>query len=277
MPRAVVLELVSTEGSPEVFSNQRVPLYLGKYAHGLFFTLLRHVDPDLSDRLHPSPRKPFTLSPLEKGPGKLLIRLTTLDDALFASFFRALLERSLGALSLGDAAYRLVRVLGTPQGHPLADFSSWEELRDAPPLREVTLIFQSPTVFTTSKAGGRTRFTPLPEPRLIVSSLLDKWQAHSPFPYNPREEAALREVFDLDLELKGFRNLRYHRVQAGKSFFPGFTGEVTLRLWSDSLEVQRALGRLAGLAPFSGVGAKTTYGMGLTLFRADTGDGRKTT
>ena len=105
----------------------------------------------------------------------------------------------------------------------------------------------------------------MPDPRLIAGSLLDKWQAHSPFPYNPKDEAALRELFELDLEVAGFRNLRFHRVQAGKGFFPGFTGEATLRLWSQSLEAQEALGRLHALAFFSGVGAKTPYGMGLAV------------
>ena len=40
---------------------------------------------------------------------------------------------------------------------------------------------------------------------------------------------------------------------------------MTLRLWSQSLEAREALGRLHALAFFSGVGAKTPYGMGLAV------------
>lgn len=261
MPQALVLELV----------GERPTLYPAKYAHGLFFSLLKLFDPGLASRLHEAKRKPFTLAVLGRPDRILRLRVTTLDDALFQGFLRTLLQEAPNGLSLGDEAVRLVRVLASREANPLAGWLPWEELASAPPMRSVTLRFLTPTVFTTSKADGRTRYTPLPEPRLIVSSLLDKWQAHSPFPYNPREEAALREVFHLDLELEGFRNLRYHRVQAGKSFFPGFMGEVSLRLWSDSLEVQTALGRLSALALFSGVGAKTTYGMGLTLLKERAG------
>jgi CRISPR-associated endoribonuclease Cas6 len=255
MLHAVVLEL----------AGEKHPRYLGRYAHGLFFALLAQLDPDLAKKLHEAPRKPFTLTPLPGRNGAVSLRFTTLDGALFGPFLKALLEAAPEGLWLGEDRFLLKRVLATPEGHPLAGAMTWEELKKAPAKREVQLRFLTPTVFTTSKPGGRARYTPLSDPRLIAGSLLDKWQAHSPFPYNPKEEAALRELFELDLEVAGFRHLRFHRVQAGKGFFPGFTGEVTLRLWSDSLEVQEALGRLHALAFFSGVGAKTPYGMGLTL------------
>ncbi|RIH88257.1 CRISPR-associated endoribonuclease Cas6 [Meiothermus luteus] len=253
MPHAVVLELI----------GEKTPLYPAKYAHGLFFALLSRMDPELAQRLHEAPRKPFTLAPLIGRNRALFLRFTTLDDGLFAPFLRVLLEAAPEGLPLGDTPYRLMRVLATPEGHSMAGTCAWAELKKAPRRREATLFFQSPTVFATSKPGGRTRYTPLPDPRLIVGSLLDKWQAHSPYPYPPREEAALRILFELDLELAGFHSLRFHRVQAGKSFFPGFTGEVTLKLHSESLEAQEALGRLSALAFYSGVGAKTPYGMGV--------------
>lgn len=254
MPYAVVLELI----------GEKTPLYPAKYAHGLFFAVLSRMDPQLATRLHSAPRKPFTLAPLGGRNGALHLRLTTLDDALFAPFLRTLLEVAPEGLPLGDGSFRLARVLATPEGHPLAGVASWEELRGAPPKDRATFRFLSPTVFATSKPGGRTRFTPLPDPQLILGSLLDRWQAFSPYPYHPREEAALRQVFALDVELLGFHKLRFQRTQAGKAFFPGFTGEVSLRLWSNSLEVREAMGCLHAFSFFGGVGAKTTYGMGLT-------------
>lgn len=255
MPRAVVLELTGGE----------LPLYPGRYAHGLFFSLLETLNPQLASRLHGARRKPFTLAPLEARGGTMPLRLTFLDDELFEGFLQALLQRAPEGLVLGDTPFRLVRVLASPEVHPLAGTTSWKELAAATPRDRVVLQFLTPTVFVTSKPGDRTRYTPLPDPRLIVLSLLEKWQAHSPFPYNPKEEAALKTIFDLDLELEGFHRLRYHRIQAGKAFFPGFMGEVRLRLWAEAMEVRQALARLSALAPYSGVGAKTTFGMGVAL------------
>ncbi len=253
MPQAWVLEL----------QGPKPPLYPGRYAHGLLFALLKAASPGLASRLHEAPRKPFALWGLPQ-EGGLLLRVSLLDEALLPLLLEKLLELAPG-LPLGDTPYRLVRLHGEEAGHPLAGYASWEALKEAPPLREARLRFLTPTVFTTSKPGGRTRYTPLPEPRLILLSLLDRWQAHSPFPYPPGQAAALRNLFELDLEVAGFRNLRFARVQAGKAFLPGFMGEVRIRLWSDSLEAQEALGRLAVLAFFSGVGAKTPYGMGLAI------------
>lgn len=255
MPQALVLELV----------GEKPALYPAKYAHGLFFSLLGLLDPELASRLHGAKRKPFTLAVLGKPNRTLQLRVTTLDDALFRGFLRSLLQEAPKGLPLGDEAVRLVRVLASPEDHPMAGGLTWQELASAAPARRVVLRFVTPTVFTTSKEGGRTRYTPLPDPRLIAQSLLEKWQAHSPFPYHEREEAALRTLFSLDLEVVGFRHLRYQRVLAGKAFLPGFTGEVVLHLWADSQEVQAALGRLASFAFFSGVGAKTTMGMGVAL------------
>lgn len=255
MPQAVVIELVGGKS----------PLYPSRYAHGLFFSLLQTLDPQLASRLHEARRKPFTLAPLNSGNGTVSLRFTSLDDDLFGRFLHALFQWAPEGFALGDTPFRLARVIGSPELHPLAGRATWEDLAAAAPKDRVALWFVTPTVFITSKAEGRTRYTPLPDPRLIVNSLLEKWQAHSPFPYNPKEEAALRALFELDLELEGFRKLLFHRVWAGKAPFPGFTGEVRLRLWAEALEVRQALGRLAALAPYGGVGAKTAYGMGVAV------------
>ena len=77
-----------------------------------FFALLGKIDPQRATEIHQAKRKPFTLIPL---PNKhaLRLRVTTLDNALFAPF---------GApcgLSLEDPLYMLTRVLATPTGSPI--------------------------------------------------------------------------------------------------------------------------------------------------------------
>lgn len=266
MPYAFLLYLTS--------SDPRPPRYPGLYAHGLFFALLGRLDPGLAAAVHAAPRKPFTLAVLEppppphrgrEGSGEVVLRVTTLDDGLFGPLLGVLLREGVVGLALGDQPYRLARVVATPQGSPLAGHRRWEELAAAPPIRCLRLRFCTPTVFATSKPGRRARHTPLPDPFLIAKSLLSSWQHHSPLRFPETEAAALLTVFELDLELTRFADLRFERAQAAKGFFPGFTGAVELHCHSDSLDVQRALGILQAYAFYAGVGAKTAYGLGLTM------------
>ncbi len=267
MPHAFLLHLTSSDPHP--------PRYPGLYAHGLFFALLGKLDPDLAAAVHAAPRKPFTLAVLEpsppagrggkaRSPGEVVLRITTLDDGLFGPLLGVLLREGVDGLALGDHPYRLARVVATPQGSPLAGRRTWEELATAPPARCLRLRFRTPTVFATSKPGRRARHTPLPDPFLIAKSLLSSWQHHSPLRFPEVEAAALLAVFELDLELTRFADLRFERAQAAKGFFPGFTGAVEVHCHSSSLEAQRTLGILQAYAFYAGVGAKTAYGLGLT-------------
>ncbi|MCL6569482.1 MAG: CRISPR-associated protein Cas6, partial [Meiothermus silvanus] len=121
MPHAFLLHLTS--------SDPRPPRYPGLYAHGLFFALLGKLDPGLAAAVHAAPRKPFTLAVLEPTPparrggeasGEVVLRVTTLDDDLFAPLLGVLLREGVAGLALGDHPYRLARVVATPQGSPLA-------------------------------------------------------------------------------------------------------------------------------------------------------------
>jgi CRISPR-associated endoribonuclease Cas6 len=261
MPYALLLHLRPIASAPGSFSP--------RHAHGLFFSLLQKIDPALATRVHEAKRKPFTLTPLPQRDS-LVLRVTTLDDTLFAPLLGVILVEAGAGLGLGEERYCLTQVVATPEGDGLAGHDAWEALAQPAPTWELTLRFLTPTVFATSKPGGRTRYTPLPEPRLILKSLLDSWQVHSPFPYPQGELMALREAFEFDAEIAGFHGLRHHRVEAGKGVLPGFTGTVSLRLWGENVEAAAALGRLTALAFFSGVGAKVTYGMGLALPGAGT-------
>lgn len=166
MPHAFLLHLVSEDPRP--------PRYPGLHAHGLFFALLGKIDPALAAAVHAAPRKPFTLAfPKPPSPGKeVVLRVTILDDRLFAPVLEVLLRESLNGLALGDNLRHLARVVATPQGSPFAGRHTWEELAAAPPTRVLRLRFYTPTVFATFKPGRRTRHTPLPDLFLIAKSLL---------------------------------------------------------------------------------------------------------
>ena len=58
--------------------------------------------------------------------------------------------------------------------------------------------------------------------------------------------------------------------KAGKVRLTGFVGSATLRYTDSAVTVTKALGQLGKLAFFSGVGAKTPYGMGQIRVAAST-------
>lgn len=266
MPHAFLLHLTPTRGTP-------TPKDLSLYAHGLFYHLLETLDPDLSARVHAAKRVPFTLFARQQKEG-VLLRVTTLDDALFAPLLRVVLQESISGLSLGQDSYQVARVLATPEGHPDASYTPWEALLCAEPTRQLELRFLTPTVFSTSRSDGKRHYTPLPIPRLILKSLLNTFQTFSPRPYKGTHVVALETLFDEQLQVRHF-DLRTVRHMAGKTPLTGFRGSVTLHYPEHTEQVMCALGQFAALAFYSGVGAKTPYGMGQVRVGSSTQAGKR--
>ena len=253
MPHALLLHLTPTRGAP-------TPKDLSLYAHGLFYHLLETLDPTLSARVHAAKRVPFTLF-ARRRQESVVLRVTTLDDALFSPLLKVVLHESVSGLSLGQDSYRVAHVLATPEGHPDAGHTSWEALLCAEPTRWLELRFVTPTVFSTSRSDGKRHYTPLPLPRLILKSLLNTFQTFSPQPYSDVHVAALETLFDEQLQVRRY-TLQTEPYRAGKTSLVGFKGSVTLHYPENTEQVTDTLGRFAALAFYSGVGAKTPYGMG---------------
>lgn len=253
MPYAFLLDLDST-------TSNAPPRNLSQYAHGLFYHLLETIDPVLSKQVHAAKRVPFSLSGWSEN-SSVRLRIATLDDTLFRPLLHVLISKSVTGLELGQHAYQITRVFATPEGDRNAGVTSWPDLLAASERDRVTLRFLTPTVFTTSRSDGKRHYTPLPEPRLVFKSLLATFQAHSPEPYSNTERAALAAVFDEQLILTHFE-IRTKPYRAGKNNLTGFVGTVQIAYPERTREVKRAFGRLAELAFYSGVGAKTSYGMG---------------
>ena len=251
MPHAFLLHLTPTTHTP-------THPYLHQYTHGLFYHLLETINPTLSAHIHAATRNPFTLWAREERGG-ILLRVAILDDALFQPLLGVVLQESLTGLELGHDRYRVARVLATPEGHRDAGFLSWEDVLCAPPTDRLELHFLTPTVFATSKNDKRL-YTPLPLPRLVLKSLLTAFQRYSPRPYSEPEAGALEEAFGEVVVLRHDIETRLHK--AGKARLTGFVGSATLRYTDSAVAVNKVLGRLGQLAFFSGVGAKTPYGMG---------------
>lgn len=126
---------------------------VAELAHAAFYAVLTAVDPPLAARLHDAQeRAAFTLSPLHGlagtvSPGQTgRLRVTLLDETVFAAFAHHLLAGVQPTLRLGRVVCLLSEVLGAPGSDPWAGYTMLETLAaPAQPRSRWTLEFASPT------------------------------------------------------------------------------------------------------------------------------------
>ncbi|MCA9840306.1 MAG: CRISPR-associated endoribonuclease Cas6 [Trueperaceae bacterium] len=255
MPHAFLLHLTPTQKLPK-------HPYLSQYTHGLFYHLLQTLDPALSAEVHAQKRNPFSLWAKEQKDSSVMLRVSLLDDSLFQPLIRVVLTESLAGLELGQDQYRVARVLATPEGHRDANYESWQDILCAKPTTSLQFHFFSPTVFSTSKLGGaKQHYTPLPDPKLMLQSLFKTFQLYSPIPYSKEETTGLEHAFE-NLFIVTRHDIRTELALAGKTRLTGFVGKANIRYQDSAITVKKALAQLGKLAFYSGLGAKTPYGMG---------------
>ena len=241
----------------------------GHYAYGLFLALIRQSSPKMADELHGSDSiKPFTISPLQgkfQRAGKNVkvidaseysIRLTFLQEDVFAYFMDAALKAASQHLRLESAIFHIDHVVLHHEDSPLCHHQSYEELfTQSTPERKVRLQFLSPTAF---RSGGK-RNVLFPEASLVFSSHLNKWQYYSPIKINEAMVKALPDIVVARYKLNT-RILHFNAYQE-----TGFEGDCTFELPADSDEhTIKTINALADFAFYCGTGAKTTMGMGQT-------------
>jgi len=237
----------------------------GEALHTLFYTVLRAKSPELAARLHqPRGELPFSISPLlgcyvkqgfsylHQGE-RVAFRLTFLREELLtaaiSAFFNAAAADKAFDLHGTQVCIREVVL----SGNKLVSFSSFEKIvADARLESTVTFEFTSPTCFKSERVQLL-----FPEPKLVFSSLLRKWNAFSPvkLPAELAEDFAAIKVASFDLRTQLVRFSKYKII--------GSTGRITYALPKDSAHLQ-ALNALADFAFYCGTGAKTTMGMGQT-------------
>ena len=242
----------------------------GYYAYALFLDTLRRANATVAQRLHDlEGPKPFTLSPLQGKFGRqssglkltagetYWIRLTFLQEDIFAYFLDSLLKAGSQPLRLDQARLQLEEVLTTLGKSPLCHCQDFEEiLSQASTERQIHLEFLSPTAF---RSGGR-RNVIFPEPRLLFQSYLSRWQSFSSIKLDDNL---------LDLVAKTARIAKYKLetriLHFGSYQEIGFEGRCTIEI-ADEMPQQAAssLNSLADFAFYCGTGAKTAMGMGQT-------------
>lgn len=219
--------------------------------HGMLFKAMREADPAETDWLHDHPTpKPFSLAPLYSTGGLLLgVRLGVVAERAADLFRRAWNwhREQETSLQLGPNTCVVTDVQGDAGPR-------WLDLAQLPPAPRVALRFLSPTAFRQGPGHS-----PLPVPYNVFSWPWRVWQAFAPEFGLPEDwiEWCAQEVFVVR-----------HRIETATvavskdESFTGFVGEVTFEAHHGGPGQLGLLQALARLAAYSGVGHKTTMGMG---------------
>ena len=258
----------------------KLPATQGHLAHAAFLKILEQADPDLTQSLHDwNGRKPFTLSPLEGfghgHDGHLLIRagqegwlrVTLLDSVLFNTFISYFLyNNNRPTIRLNQLTFQVSEILNAPHSHPLAGYDTlenlWHRWEMAPFQPSLTLDFRTPTAFSLKSGLPHRVMHVLPDPTLVFGQLASYWDDLSG---NDTKET-VRQFAAFHLVVSRHK-IETHMYQFNKGKQIGFTGRVTFDILDPTqLLLAQHIHRLADLAFYTGIGYKTTMGMG-QLFR----------
>jgi CRISPR-associated endoribonuclease Cas6 len=248
---------------------------VGELAHAAFYAMIQAVDADLSSQMHDAQvRAAFTLSPLfgfgheEKGKGIVVqpgqtgwLRVTLLDDQLFAVLVRRLLTQSHPQIQLGKMACAITDIWGTPESHPWAGYTTLAALAAQTEVRQRWVVeFASPTAVRWGEAdNGVRRVEVFPMPRMALAGLRSRW------------DKLTGETWGREFEEWVERNVMVGRVWRWETrpfafqrqLYTGGLGKLEYRLM-DTTDARAAahLHRLLQLGFYAGIGSKTTHGMG---------------
>jgi CRISPR-associated endoribonuclease Cas6 len=272
MPHSLVLNLLPQSPIPPQFLT-------GRHLHALFLNLVSSVDRHLGDYLHESKAdKAFTLSPLQVVRSQnsgvrtqnhslqwehtkpiatgtpCWWRISLLDDTLFSKLTQLWLNLNPNhPWHLGPGDLHITSILGTPQStQPWANAISYAQFYEqaSESDRQIEFSFSTPTAFRQSQHDCA-----LPTRDLVFNSLIKRWNQYSGIEL---PKTLIEPIFP------SFFNIHTEMVADSRSKFIGCVGAMNFRLLGDvdSLTIKQ-INALADFALYSGVGRKTTMGMGM--------------
>ncbi|KHG64412.1 CRISPR-associated protein Cas6 [Thermus sp. 2.9] len=244
MVLASVVLVLRGEGPPE-------PVGL----RGFFYGLVREVAPEV----HEQGENPFALGFGGK-EGAYWARVSFLKEELYARLSPRLFALEGEAVRLGKPFH--VRAV-LQEGHPWAGVTTYPRLFQNPLGPDLPLRFHSPTLFRRKGVHY-----PMPEPKLVVESLLRRLEAFGPL----QAPDGVREAL---LERTTVRWLEGRTLKAETEVDAvGFVGRVVYHLPRAKEEELAWLWALGRFAFFAGVGTKTALGYGRAkVFALREGDG----
>ncbi|MGZ3610993.1 MAG: CRISPR system precrRNA processing endoribonuclease RAMP protein Cas6, partial [Ktedonobacteraceae bacterium] len=263
---SIILELCANNAGT-------IAVHRGDHTHALFLDLVRQVDPVLSSRLHGEPEyRPFTVSMLSgvnRRNGKAFLqmgqpyrlRVTLLDGGhLWQNLSAYFLQSNPITLRLDKAEFSMMRVLTTSSADMTgwAGYADWQTLAATSSRKAITMRFASPSAFSM----GDRRFALFPEPILLWDSLMRSWNRYAPDVLQI-DKTAMRDFVTHNVTVSDY-NLHTTCLYFPKYAQKGFIGTCSYSIQETSNACAPQLSALAEFARYSGVGYKTTMGMGQT-------------
>ena len=260
-------ELAAVDLTLQALKSNKIPLWQGRAAQALFYHTLHRIHPFISETIHdlhkwqPIMPKPFTMSSLIgrrfeqdllviKRSEQLHLRWTTLHPDLTRVALNHVVpiwQRE--GISIHDQRFWI--------RHTRIQRMHYNDLLESAGDSDcIVFEFHSPTAFKLT--GGQYLAEPAPD--YIFSSLFNRWNvfAADPLPADLLETIQNR----LRLTHSDTQQTTLRFARGRKGIIPGFTGRVEIAFNEPDRDLRRMLNALADYALFSGVGIKTTIGMG---------------
>jgi CRISPR-associated endoribonuclease Cas6 len=236
--------------------------------------ILQHVarqDAPLAAHLHDSPGlKPFTCSGILEGSAQAEsmtvaagqfyhIRLTGLTTDVCRAWECHFLDNGPRRLQMQSCEFAVTAAISDPRQHSWAGQATYGDLlgralAQAPQAASpISLELATPVAFRTHGMN-----MPLPLPSLLFGSLLERWNTFSPYTI-PLD---LRSIAEGEVAISSFTLESAAAAGKDSSLQIGGYGRIKYRYLGNDQQVARALHMLADYARYSGVGMKTTMGMG---------------
>jgi CRISPR-associated endoribonuclease Cas6 len=257
--------------------------------------MVRQGDPALADWLHvPNQRRPYTLGLLQGfnhlsaaqleeimaknqvvqvTPGQVYwLRITMLDATVFGTFAQYLIAKPRAlTVRIGDARFEISRLLSTPEpgntAQPWVAYSSFAELCTAKKVqKQYHFEFATPTAFSRGQKQWGRLLKMFPEPSFVFESLARQWDLFAP----PDLRLVTSGVTPHNIGAWCEEQVIVTRYSLETCYLPsnkfgqtGFQGNVIYEIKGSPAAPEASwLSPLARFALFSGVGYKTTMGMG---------------
>lgn len=194
---------------------------------------------------HHAQHKGYSVVPARQIDGAVVIEVGLVDDRLIdrlATHAAQGVRVRLGS-QWSEVARSPRQVAGTP----------WHSLAASGPASAWCLRFVTPTTFRRGNA-----FTPSPALEAIIGSLRSRWDRFAPASIGPvKLDLSMKPLWITDIEVTS------QVSKVGGLTVSGFTGRIRFACDSGD-EVSATVDRLVRLAPYTGVGAHTTRGFGVT-------------
>jgi CRISPR-associated endoribonuclease Cas6 len=240
------------------FDAETIPFVSGQALHGLAFKYIAVADSKLADRIHNRENKPFTISrlkPIRNTPGEAYWKWTVLNEDLYLAlskmFYREWIDASKRELDTNP--FVIADCIMDGGGRSIL----WqtEDIKNRiESVRSLTVRLHSPTAF---KSGGN-RVSLFPQPKLVWGGLGKRIKSID------RDLMFCPDVLDRleEINVSEYR-LSTRQLDFGDFVMKGVVGYITFVLPSSwNKEMARQMSALALVAPFTGIGTKTTHGMG---------------